>query len=87
MLANHWALCESTGRFAMGVFQTLSAGNTGQLGAPGTGVPADATPGAPQSIRPSPMTPAATNANTGPLCRRLTGVPPASTVPDAARRP
>ena len=41
MLASHSALWGSTGKPAMGVFQTLSAGNTGQLGAPGTGVPAD----------------------------------------------
>ena len=45
MLASHAALCGLTGRFAMGVFQTLSAGNMGQSGAPGTGVPADADTG------------------------------------------
>ena len=45
MLASHAALCGSTGRLAIGVFQTLSAGNIGQLGAPGTGVPADADVG------------------------------------------
>src|SRR5208282_4912452 len=44
MLASHSALCGATGKFAMGVFQTLSAGKTGQLAAPGTGVPAEATP-------------------------------------------
>ena len=42
MLASHAALCESTGRLEMSVFQTLSAGYTGQFGAPGTGVPAAA---------------------------------------------
>ena len=42
MLATHVGLCGFTGRFAMGVFQTLSAGKTGQLGAPGKGVPAEA---------------------------------------------
>ncbi len=76
MLASHCALCGSTGRFAMGVFQTLSAGNMGQLGAPGTGVPADATPGrATLAPMPRPITVAATNAAATPLCRRFTGVP------------
>ena len=42
MLASHAALWESTGRLEMSVFQTLSAGYIGQLGAPGTGVPAAA---------------------------------------------
>ena len=41
MLASRSRACGSTGRFAMGGLQTLSAGNMGQLGAPGTGVPAD----------------------------------------------
>jgi hypothetical protein len=43
MLANHAAEWESTGRFVIGVFHTLSAGNMGQFGAPGSGVPAEAT--------------------------------------------
>ena len=80
MLASHAVLCELTGRFAMGVFQTLSAGNIGQLGAPGTGVPGDATPGATPIVRPSEITAAATNAAAALLLRRLTGVPPVSTV-------
>ena len=42
MLANHCAECASTGRLAMRVFQTLSAGNIGQPAAPGSGVPAEA---------------------------------------------
>ena len=46
ILASHCVLCGFTGKFAIGVFQTLSAGNMGQLAAPGTGVPADATAGA-----------------------------------------
>ena len=76
MLASHCALCGSTGRFAMGVFQTLSAGNMGQLGAPGTGVPADATPGrATLTPMPRPITVAAANEAATPLCRRFTGVP------------
>ena len=62
----------------MGVFQTLSAGNMGQLGAPGTGVPADATPGdatpAPM-LRPRPTTAAATNEAAIPLGCRCTGIP------------
>src|SRR5258708_1228230 len=36
MLASHAALCLFTGSFEMLVFHTLSAGNIGQLGAPGT---------------------------------------------------
>ncbi|MGZ4435963.1 MAG: hypothetical protein ACXVW7_20430, partial [Trebonia sp.] len=36
------ALRESTGNFEMSVFHTLSAGNIGQPGAPGTVVPAAA---------------------------------------------
>ena len=42
MLASHAALCASTGSDEMSVFQTLSAGNIGQLEAPGSGVPAEA---------------------------------------------
>ena len=53
MAASHCALCGSTGRLAMGVFQTLSAGNIGQLGAPGNGVPADATAVSPPIVGPS----------------------------------
>ena len=34
--ASHAAQCGSTGRLVIGVFQTLSAGNIGQFGAPGT---------------------------------------------------
>src|SRR5580693_7578691 len=47
MLASHVALCGFTGRFAIGVFQTLSDGKMGQLGAPGKGVPAEARTGGP----------------------------------------
>ena len=67
----------------MGVFQTLSAGNIGQLGAPGNGVPADATPGAaPPTVRPSHTIAVTTNAIVGLLTRRLTAEPlPLSTVP------
>ncbi|HEY7323337.1 MAG TPA: hypothetical protein VH520_00820 [Streptosporangiaceae bacterium] len=42
MLAIQDALCESTGSPEMLVFQTLSAGNIGQPGAPGTVVPVGA---------------------------------------------
>ena len=84
MLASHAALLGSTGKSAMAVFHTLSAGNIGQLGAPGTGVPAEAVVGDTPTARPSHITPAATNA-TGPaiLCRR-TNAPSlrAATVPD-----
>src|ERR1039458_4549566 len=52
MLASHAALCGLTGKFAMGVFQTLSVGKMGQLGAPGTGVLADATFAVPIAVRP-----------------------------------
>ena len=38
MLASHAALCLLTGSLAMLVFHTLSAGNIGHFGAPGTGV-------------------------------------------------
>src|SRR5438309_11114568 len=40
MLRSQAALCESAGSLEMSVFQMLFAGNTGQLGAPGTVVPA-----------------------------------------------
>jgi hypothetical protein len=36
MLASHAALCELTGSWEILVFHTLSAGNIGQFGAPGT---------------------------------------------------
>jgi hypothetical protein len=36
MLRIHAALCESTGSLEILVFHTLSAGNIGQFGAPGT---------------------------------------------------
>ena len=78
MLASHCALCGSTGRSAMGVFQTLSAGNMGQSGAPGTGVPAEATPGeaAPTPrFRARPMSVAAASAAAIPLRCRFTGIP------------
>jgi hypothetical protein len=42
MLAIHVLLWALTGSEVMGVFQTLSAGNIGQLGAPGTVVPVPA---------------------------------------------
>ena len=45
MLAIQAALCGSTGRAEMLVFHTLSEGNIGQSGAPGSGVPAQAVPG------------------------------------------
>ncbi len=73
----------------MGVFHTLSVGNTGQFGAPGNGVPAEAGVGERATVRPSHIAPAATKAN-GPeilpiLCRR-TSAPPLreKTVPDPA---
>ena len=43
MLASQAALCESTGSREMSVFHTLLAGNSGQLAAPGTVVPAGVT--------------------------------------------
>ena len=64
MLAVHAALCGLTGRFAMGVFQTLSAGKIGQLGRPGSGMPADATTGAPIAAMPSHSRAAAMTAPT-----------------------
>ena len=39
MADSHSALYGETGKLLTGVFQTLSAGNTGQLVAPGIGVP------------------------------------------------
>ena len=82
MLASHSALWGSTGRSAMGVFQTLSAGKMGQLGAPGSGVPAEATAGPPTAVRPSHSMAVATNATAHLIIRRLTGIPfPGSTVP------
>ena len=68
------ALWGSTGKPAMGVFQTLSAGNTRALGAPGTGVPADRDLGTPPTVRPSHSSAVVTNATAGLLIRRL-GVP------------
>ena len=86
MLAIHAALFGLTGRPATGVFQTLSAGNMGQSGAPGTGVPADAGVGERPTVSPSHITPAARNA-AGPaiLCRR-TSAPSlrGTTVPDGS---
>ena len=77
MLANQAALFGLTGNSAIGVFQTLSAGNIGQLGAPGTGVPAEATEGTTPTERPGPTNPAATNATrTAVLCRPLAPPPP-----------
>ena len=40
MLASQAALCSSTGSLEILVFHTLSAGNIGQFGAPGTAVAA-----------------------------------------------
>jgi hypothetical protein len=75
MLASHAALLGLTGRPEMSVFQTLSAGNMGQLGAPGTGVPADAVVGEMATVSPSHMIPTATN-TTGPAVQhRRTSVP------------
>src|SRR5690242_4820159 len=42
--ASQAALCESTGSFEMSECQTLSSGKAEQLGAPGRGVQATATP-------------------------------------------
>jgi hypothetical protein len=53
MLAVQAALWGSTGNPATSVFQTLSAGNTEQLGAPGSGDPAEAVPGAATNATPS----------------------------------
>ena len=60
MLASHCAEWALTGRLVMGVFQTLSDGNIGQFGAPGTGVPADAT--VPSAIEPASVSSAAATA-------------------------
>src|SRR5271156_3273081 len=87
MLAIQAALCAFTGRLAIGVFQTLSAGNMGQSGAPGTGVPAEAVVGDTATVRPSHITPAVTKA-TGPAnLRRRTSAPSLrkKTVPDPGR--
>src|SRR5271170_4902703 len=75
MLASHAALWESTGSPVMGVFQTLSAGNIGQLGAPGTGVPADATEGAAPRVSPRHIIPTAAKATGTAVLRRRTGAP------------
>jgi hypothetical protein len=71
MLDIQAALSGLTGKSAMGVFQTLSAGNIAQLGAPGTGVPADAVEEETPTTMLSHFTPTAMHAN-GPaiLCRR-----------------
>src|ERR1700677_251245 len=61
MLAIHAALWGSTGSWEMLVFQTLSAGNIEQLGAPGSGVPADAGSGAAISAIPPPTITVAIN--------------------------
>jgi hypothetical protein len=75
MLASQFALCGFTGRLAMGVFQTLSAGNMGQFGAPGSGVPAKAVVGDTATVGPNHITPAVTKA-TGPASlRRRTSAP------------
>jgi hypothetical protein len=58
MLAIQAALCGSTGKDATSVFQTLSEGNTEQLGAPGSGEPADAAVGATTVASPAPANPA-----------------------------
>ena len=85
MLASQAALCGLTGRLATGVFQTLSAGNIGQLGAPGTGVPADAAEGATPSVRPSPSSATTRNATgTAVVCRPIGAPLPARPYPSAA---
>jgi hypothetical protein len=86
MLDIQAALFGLTGKPATGVFQTLSAGNMGQLGAPGTGVPADADEGETPTAMPSHMAPAAMHA-TGPaiLCRTSNPLPAGATVPDPGR--
>src|SRR5580693_9324543 len=56
MLDSQAALWASTGRPEMSVFHTLSAGNIGQAGAPGTGVPADAAPVDTDRVSPTPAT-------------------------------
>src|ERR1700677_4206332 len=92
MLAIQAALWGFRGRLAMGVFQTLSAGNMGQFGAPGTGVPAEAVVGDTATVRPSHISAAVTKA-TGPAnLRRRTSAPSLrisaeKTVPDPARHP
>src|ERR1700722_12136541 len=75
MLASQAARCGLTGNPARGVFQTLSAGNIGQPGAPGTGEPADAVVGARPTVRPSHITPAATKATGPAVFRRRTNAP------------
>ena len=75
MLAIQAALCGFTGRLAIGVFQTLSAGNMGQFGAPGTGVPAEAVVGDTATVRPSHITPAVTKATSPANLRRRTSAP------------
>jgi hypothetical protein len=83
MLAIQAALSGLTGNPATGVFHTLSAGNMGQFGAPGTGVPADAVVGETLTVRPRHITPAAMH-TTGPAieCRRTSPLPAGMTVPD-----
>ena len=76
MAASHCALSGLTGKFATGVFNTLSGGNTSQLVAPGNGVPADATPDMPPIVRPKHSIGVATSAATiGLFIRRLTNEP------------
>ena len=72
MLESHAALWGSTGRPEMSVFQTLSEGNIGQFGAPGTGVPALAGPMSATGA--SPASPTTTAANT-PATRDVHPVP------------
>jgi len=54
MPASHAALWASTGRPEMSAFRTSSEGNIGQLGAPGTEVPAAAGPTAVIGASPTP---------------------------------
>ena len=85
MAASHCELCGSTGRFATGVFQTLSAGKIGQLGAPGDGVPADATPVPPTIVKPSHSIADVRNA-TATLCIRRFTMDPFPASDGTARR-
>jgi hypothetical protein len=75
MLRSHCALRGFTGSLAMSVFQTLSAGNIGQLAAPGTTVAGLAVAGLPIAGLAAEAAPAL----------RLAAVPTAaSTVTEAA---
>ncbi len=81
MLANQAALWASTGSPEMSVFHTLSAGKTGQPGAPGSGLPAEAAPPVASRDRPVPTMASTTAAVTRVFIDRLTSPAPTHRTP------